>query len=148
MSTIGFRATKILSTVKVEITVDGSFQSCKNPANSLSCLSCQSQLPKLFQLCKLIFLLDVAVKTTKILKTVGFEIPVNSSFQTYPNLFNCGAGISANCSFQSYLTSWRRYAFCQLSEMTFHQLMELTTNVFIATENLKNAMLFLSYRIW
>ena len=31
MSTIGFRATKIFSTVKVEITVDGSY-----PANSLS----------------------------------------------------------------------------------------------------------------
>ena len=36
MYAVGFKGTKVFSTIRNEITVDGSFQRCTNPANSWS----------------------------------------------------------------------------------------------------------------
>ena len=54
--------------------------------------------------------------TTKILPRVGFDIPVNDSFQSCQNPINFKSGHS--CSFQIYQTPGRRYASRQLLELT------------------------------
>ena len=93
LSTISFRATKTLSTVGVDIPVDGSFQSYQNLVNFNCWHSCS-------------FLSHLTPGRCHALQT--YENPVNSggwhSFRLY--------------SFQSYLTAERHYASRKLSELT------------------------------
>ena len=123
LSIIAYGATKILSTVGVDILIDRSFHSYENTDNFKSWRSCSYQSYQKsgrhytsHQLSELTFLSTIAFRATKILSTVGVDIPVNHSFQSYQSPDNFKSW--RPCSFQSYLTPGKHYASCQLLELT------------------------------
>ena len=145
MTTVAIRATKILPQWEL-IPISRSFQSYQDPNNFKSWHSCSfqsyltlgrrhasrqlleltilaSRATKSYQQWELTFLSTVAFRASKILSTVGMDILVGRRVQSYQNSVNFKTWHS--CRFQSYLTSGRRYA--------SHQQSELTTVAFRAT---------------
>ena len=142
----------------VDIPVDRSFQNHKNPDSFKSWRSCSFQsyqkpgthyasrqlssqssfweLPNSCQQRELTFLSTAGFRGTKILLTMGVDIPVDRSFQNYqsPNNFKSWR----SCNFQSYQRPGWRYV--------SRQLLELTTVVFRATKKFKTLWFLLT--VW
>ena len=120
LTNVPFRATKILLTVGVDICVNLSFQSDQNPVNFKSWYSCSFKTyptpGRRFAFRRLSELTNVPFRATKILLTVGVDICVNLSFQSDQNPVNFKSWYS--CSFKTYPTPGRRFAFRRLSELT------------------------------
>ena len=120
LSTMVFRATKILSIVRVDSSVNRSFQNYQNPDNFKGWRSCSFhsyQKPgRHYASRQLSDLTTQFFRATKILSTVGVDIPADRSFHSYQNPDNFKSWRS--CSFQSYPTPGRHYASRQLSVVT------------------------------
>ena len=159
--TVAFRATRILSTVEVDILVDCSLQSCQNPDNSKSRCSCSYHKyeksrrhyasRQLWELTMQLF------GATKILSKVGVDIPVDYSLRSYQIPVNSGSGHSCR-PLPSKLPKSQ-----QLLELTFLQLSELSNTwktiyfsstigvdnvAFRVTLNLKDTMLRINCQSW
>ena len=104
----------------VGIPVDCSFQGYHNSGSFKSWRSCSYQSyqkpGRHYASRQLSELTTVAVRATKILSTVGVDIPVDRSFYMYQNPDNFKSWRFS--SFQSYLTPLRHYASRQLLELT------------------------------
>ena len=77
---------------------------------------CESATFSIFWVCHLLHSVTIAFRATKILTTVGVNIPVDRSFQSYQNTINFKNWYFY--SFQSYLTRGRHYALRQLQGLT------------------------------
>ena len=75
LSTVGFRATKFLWTVRVDIPADRSFQKYQNLVYFKSWYSCSFHS----------YLTLVAFEANKIQSAVGVDIPVSLNSQSYQN---------------------------------------------------------------
>ena len=111
LKTVDFTATKILSILGVDFPVYRSIQNYQNPVNfkSWHSRSFQSYLtPESgYASRQLLELTTIAFRAIKILSTVGVDIPVSFSFQSYQNPVNFKSWHSL--SFQSYQTPGRLY---------------------------------------
>ena len=119
-----FQSYKIKSTVGVDIHLDSSFQSYQTLDNFKSWTSCRFksyQKPgRNYAPRQLSELTTQLFGATKILSTVGVDIPADYSFQCYqyPNNFQSWR----SCSFQSYQKPGKHYASPQLLELTTYFL--------------------------
>ena len=90
LTTVAFRATKILPAIGVNIPADCSFQSCQNTVNfkSWNSFSFQSYLTpgRRYASLQLSELTSVTFRANKNLSTVGADILVDCSFQSNPKL--------------------------------------------------------------
>ena len=117
---VAFRAKKIPTTLRADVPV--AFRATKNMEDTMLPVSYRnwqrsfSELPNSCQQWELILLSTAAFRATKILSTVGVDIPLDRSFQSYQNPDNFKSWHS--CNFQSYQKPGRRYGALQLSELT------------------------------
>ena len=111
LPTVAFRATKIPTTLTADVPV--VFRATKDllhamlPFNYWSCQRWFSELPKFSRCC----LCTIAFRATKILSTVGFDIPADYSFQTYQNPANSGRWHSCRLLFSELLKTWKTQCF-------------------------------------
>ena len=128
LSTLAFRATKILSTVGVHISVTCSFKSYQNYVNSGSWHCCRlslSEPPKSFQQRELVFLSTVAFRGIKIKSTVRVDISVDFSFKSYKIL----------ATLRQFLLTidFRAAKILEQWEMTFLLTIDLKTTKILST---------------
>ena len=94
LTTVAIRATKILPQWEL-IPISRSFQSYQDPNNFKSRHSCSFQsyltLGRRHASRQLLELTILASRATKILSTVGVDIPADRSFQSYRNPGNSGS---------------------------------------------------------
>ena len=123
---VAFRATKIPSTVGVDIRVDRSFQSYQDPDNFKSW---RSLFHHLWVHHTVNYIISLHMRVRHIVRYVGpphlgFSFPVgpppsflcNHSFQSYQNPDNFK--IWRSCSYHSYQKPGSHYSYRQLSELT------------------------------
>ena len=154
--------------MRVDISVDRSFQSYQNPDNFKSWRSCSFQSyqksGRLYASCQISELTKKLFRANKILSTVGVDISANRSFQSYQNPDNFKGWRSCSLkpvnyegwerSFSELPKSWQQCELTFLSIVVFRATIIPTTLrvdvsvTFRAIKNLEDTMLSVNYRSW